>query len=177
MWQECTQCQNTLCLQKAGPLSRETTPSESTLYVSWCLDKKKFFVAVPKREPLNFLWVILLSPHMGLVLVEAQLTILTKQSRKAFPPPVLALLSVDEENMPAGKWQAENGLRNVEAWPPDSWSLVCRDQKLWKFLGRDFFHNVQKQISCPWDRWWSFLSSWKVCTNLNSSICKVLAKI
>lgn len=162
---------------KSRTQSQETAPRESyVLYVSWCLDNTKSFVVVPKREPLSFFWVILLAPHMGLVVLEAQLFILTKWSRKAFPPLVLDLLSLGEENMPAGGWQAEIGLRSVEAWPPDSWSLVCRDQKLWEFLGRDFFHRLQEQISSPWSKWWSFLSSWKVGTNLNSSICKVPAK-
>lgn len=46
---------------KAGPLSWETTRRErNMLYVSWCLDKTKFFVAVPKRDPLNFFYVVVL---------------------------------------------------------------------------------------------------------------------
>ena len=54
-------------LGKEGPLCRETTLRESSmLYVFCCLGKTAFFAAVPKREPLNILCVVvLLSPTQG----------------------------------------------------------------------------------------------------------------
>lgn len=106
-------------LGKAGPLSRGTTRRESSkLYVSRCLDKTKFFVAVPKREPMNVLCVVvLLSPRGGLALVEAHLLALARWSSKGSAPSGLTLLSVGEEEVPAGGRQAENVLRNVETQP------------------------------------------------------------
>lgn len=107
-------------LGKAGPRLGETTRRESSmLYVSWCLDKTKFFVAVPKREPLNLLCIVgwLSSPRGGLVLVEAHLLVLTRWSSEGSAPSMLTLLAVGEEELPAGGWQAANGLRNVGAQP------------------------------------------------------------
>lgn len=54
-------------LGRAGLHLGETTQREiSTLYVSWCLDKTKVFVAVPKKEPLNLLCIAgRLSPPCG----------------------------------------------------------------------------------------------------------------
>lgn len=55
-----------VCLGQAGPLSQEITWRESNmLEVSRFLGKTRFFIAVPKRKPLNFLFVVVLLPADG----------------------------------------------------------------------------------------------------------------
>lgn len=116
------------------------------LHVSWCLGMKEFFVAVPKREPLNLLCVVvLLYPHGGCVQVGAHLLVLTRSSSKGSAPSALTRLSAGEEEVPAGGWQAENGLRNVEAQPQITGVWYAEAKSNGSSWGETFFRDCRNE--------------------------------